>query len=99
MISSLHLNLEFEFKCAVGFPGYFAGIIIGHYICLGLAIVVDSSFVPYHLILLCMPASASAERQLLLFECAICILDFASDVRSFAESSKHYFNCCKRPIH
>ena len=40
-----HLNVEFEHKCAVGLPGHFVGLFAGHYICLGMPIVVDSSFV------------------------------------------------------
>ena len=46
-IHSLRLNIEFELKFAVGLPGYFAGTFSGRYVCLGLPIVVDSSFVLY----------------------------------------------------
>ena len=87
---SWHLNIEFKLKCAVGLLGHFAGTFVRHHISLGLPIVVDSSSLPYLLTLLCMLASASAKRQLLLTKCAIYILDFASDIQSPAESSKHY---------
>ena len=86
---SWHLNIEFKLKCAVGLLGHFAGTFVRHHISLGLPIVVDSSSLPYLLTLLCMLASASAKRQLLLTKCAIYILDFASDIQSPAESSKH----------
>ena len=46
-IRSLRLNIEFELNCAIGLPGYFNGTFVGHYICLGSPIVVDSSFVLY----------------------------------------------------
>ena len=41
---SLCLNVEFELKCVVGLPGYFARTFSRHYICLGTSIVVDFFF-------------------------------------------------------
>ena len=46
-IRSLCLSTEFERKCAVGLLGYSVGTFSRQYICLGSAIVVDSSFVLY----------------------------------------------------
>ena len=74
---SRHLNLEFELKCVVGLSGYFAGTFSGFYICLDPPFVVDSSSVVILDSFLFMPALASAERQLLLTECAIHSLDSA----------------------
>ena len=82
---SRHLNLEFELKCVIGLPGYFAGTFSGYYIYLDPPLFVDSSFVCSFLTLLYILASASAEKPTLIFECAIHILDFAPDVRGPAE--------------
>ena len=70
------------------FAKIFAGTFVRHYICLGLPIVVDSSFVLYLLTLLVlvfMPTLVGVERQSLIFECAVRILDFTSDVQSPVE--------------
>ena len=92
-IDSWHLNIEFELKCAVGFPRYFVGTFAKHYICLGSPIVVDSSSVLYPCdSFMLMLALASAKRQLLLSECSVYILDFASGLQSPAESLKQHPN-------
>ena len=44
-ISLVPLNFEFELKCTVDSPGYFTKIITGRSMCLGSAIVIDSSSV------------------------------------------------------
>ena len=85
-IRSPHLNIEFDQKCVVGLLGHFAGTFTRYYICLGSPIVVDSSLVLHP----CdssvfIPASAYANRQDYIFKCAVCILDFASDIQSPTE--------------
>ena len=95
-IRSLYLNIEFELQCVVGLPGYFARTFSDYYICLGSPIVVDSSFVLYLLTLLMFTSAlAGAERQSLIFECAIRILDFASDVQSPTEPLTTSPNPCQ----
>ena len=62
--------------------GWFVGTFTKYYIFLGSPIVVDSSYVLYLLTLLVFtPISAGAERQSLMFECVVHILDFASNVQ------------------
>ena len=92
------MNLEFELKCAVGLPGYFAGTFSGTYICLDLPPIVDSSFVLILFTLLCMPALAGTKRQLLLTEYVIHSLDFALDIRSPAKLTTHLANLCMHNI-
>ena len=60
----------------------FAGTFAGHHICLGSPIVVDSSSVLIFDSFVFTYASAGAERQVCLFECAAYSLDFASNIRS-----------------
>ena len=82
---SRHLNLEFGLKCGIGLRGYFARTFAGYYICLDPPLFVESAFVYYFLTLLYIPASAGPKKQTLIFECAIRIVDFASDARGPAE--------------
>ena len=86
------MNLEFKLKCVVRLPGYSAGTFSGYCICLDPPLVVDSSSMLYLVARLCTPALANAKRQLLLTECAVRFLDFASDVLSPAELSTHLPN-------
>ena len=72
---------------------WFTGTFSRHHICLGSPIVVDSSSVlsPCDSFVF-MPTSASALKQLLLTEYAVCIFDFVSDLRSPIESLKNHPN-------
>ena len=83
------MNFDFELKCAGGLPRHFAGTFAGSYICLERLIVVDSSSC-YLDTCESMPASAGAERQTRLFECAVYTLCSALDVQLLVEFLKHH---------